>query len=142
MSTSDAVPGATSLARSLIERVKKQRDLLQSLAEHTAAVSVRVTSRDQSVSAEVDAHGALAGLWLGPSASRLGADVLAKLIVETAQEAARHAAERHAFLYHEFNMRMSALNETPLTCWDGTSFVPGAAPAEQKSTGGPRPPTD
>ena len=37
-------PGSSSLARSLIERVKQQRDLMQSLAEHTAAVSVRVTS--------------------------------------------------------------------------------------------------
>lgn len=118
-------PGSTSLARSLIERVKQQRDLMQSLAEHTAAVSVRVTSRDQSVSAEVDANGALSGLWLGPSAARMGADALAKLIVETSQEAARHASERHAFLFQEFNTRMEALNKTPLTCWDGSIFVPG-----------------
>lgn len=125
MNTPDVTPGGTSLARSLIERVKKQRDLLQSLAEHTNSVSVRVTSRDQSVSAEVDAHGALTGLWLGASAPRLGADVLAKLIVETAHEAARHASERHAFLIQEFNARMDALQETPLTCWDGSTFVPG-----------------
>lgn len=117
-------PG-TSLAASLLARVRKQRDLMQSLAEHTAAVSVRVTSRDQSVSAEVDAHGALSGLWLGPSAARLGADALAKLIVDTAQEASRHAMERHAFLFNEFNTRMAELEKTPLTCWDGSTFVPG-----------------
>ncbi|ORB48952.1 hypothetical protein BST43_24010 [Mycobacteroides saopaulense] len=124
-------PG-TSLAASLLARVRKQRDLMQSLAEHTAAVSVRVTSRDQSVSAEVDAHGALSGLWLGSSAARLGADVLAKLIVDTAQEAARHAMERHAFLFKEFNARMAELEKTPLTCWDGSTFVPGEDPDAEK----------
>lgn len=128
----EPVPGGTSLARSLIERVKKQRDLMQSLAEHTGSVSVRVTSRDQSVAAEVDAQGALTGLWLGPSASRLGADVLAKLIVDTSQEAARHAMERHAFLFKEFHARMAELEKSPLTCWDGSNFTPGEAPPEQE----------
>lgn len=116
-----------SLAQSLIARVKKQRDLMQSLAEHSGSVSVRVTSRDQSVSAEVDAHGALTGLWLGPSSARLGADALAKLVVDTAQEAARHALERHAFLHKEFHTRMDELAQSPLTCWDGSTFVPGAS---------------
>lgn len=126
-----SAPG-TSLAASLLARVRKQRDLMQALAEHTAAVSVRVTSRDQSVSAEVDAHGALSGLWLGPSAARLGAEVLAKLIVDTAQEAARHALERQAFLFKEFSTRMAELEKMPLTCWDGSAFVPGEDPEIQK----------
>ena len=25
----------------------------------------------------------------------------------------------------QFNTRMEALNKTPLTCWDGSIFVPG-----------------
>ncbi|BBZ84289.1 Uncharacterised protein [Mycobacteroides abscessus subsp. bolletii] len=126
-----SAPG-TSLAASLLARVRKQRDLMQALAEHTAAVSVRVTSRDQSVSAEVDAHGAPSGLWLGPSAARLGAEVLAKLIVDTAQEAARHAMERQVFLFNEFNTRMADLEKMPLTCWDGSTFVPGEDSEMQK----------
>lgn len=115
----------TSLAESLLEVARKQRDLLQSLGEHCNSISVKVTSRDQSVSAEVDASGALTGLWLNPPATKLGADALAKLIVETAQAAARTALERQNYLYSEFNTRMQELQKTPLTCWDGSTFVPG-----------------
>lgn len=117
----------TSLAESLLEVAKRQRDLMQALGEHCNAISVRVASRDQSVSAEVDATGAMTGLWLNPQAARLGADALAKLIVETAQAAARLALERQNYLFNEFNTRMQELQKTPLTCWDGTTFVPGQA---------------
>lgn len=115
----------TSLAESLLEVARKQRDLMHALSEHCNAISVRVSSRDQSVSAEVDATGALTGLWLKPQATRLGADALAKLIVETAQAAAQLALERQNFLMNEFNTRMSELRKTPLTCWDGSTFVIG-----------------
>ncbi|MEZ0363571.1 YbaB/EbfC family nucleoid-associated protein [Mycobacterium sp. pUA109] len=118
----------TSLAQSLMARMRKQRDLMQALGEHCKSISVRVTSRDQSVSAEVTASGEMTGLWLGPSATRLGADALAKLIVETAQAASRLALERQNFLIKEFNSRMAELQETPLTCWDGSTFVPNQLP--------------
>jgi DNA-binding protein YbaB len=114
----------TSLAHSLIERVIKQRDLVQSMTEETKSISVRVTSRDRAVSAEVDGLGALTGLWLGPPATRLEADALAKLIVDTAQEAARMAMERYAFLMQEFTTRMEELQKAPLTRWDGTVIQP------------------
>jgi DNA-binding protein YbaB len=114
----------TSLAQSLIDRVIKQRELLQSMTEETNSISVRVTSRDRSVSAEVDGLGALTGLWLGPPATRLDADALAKLIVDTAQEAARMATERYAFLMQEFTTRMEELQKEPLTRWDGTVIQP------------------
>lgn len=115
----------TSLAQSVLARAAKQRDLLQALSEHSNSISVRVTSRDKSVSAEVDATGALTGLWLEPQASRLGADKLAALIIETAQAAARLVLARQSFLIEEFNTRMAELEKTPLTCWDGSTFVPG-----------------
>jgi DNA-binding protein YbaB len=114
----------TSLAHSLIERVIKQRDLLQSMTEETNSIAVRVTSKDKSVSAEVNGVGSLTGLWLGPPATRLDADALAKLIIETAQEAARLAAERYAFLLKEFTSRMDEFQKTPLTRWDGAVFQP------------------
>jgi DNA-binding protein YbaB len=114
----------TSLASSLIERVKKQRDLMQSMTEETNSISARVTSKDRAVSAAVDGRGSLTGLWLGPPATRMEADALAKLIVETAQEAARVAAERYAFLVKEFTTRMEELQQTPLTRWDGSVIQP------------------
>lgn len=115
----------TGLADSLIDRIVKQRDLVAAMNDHCKSISARVTSRDQNVSVEVDGNGAMTGLWLGPGAHRLGADALAKLIVETAQAAAGVAAERHRFLSEEFSNRMSELRLAPLTRWDGTTFEPG-----------------
>ena len=118
----------TSLAESLLAVAKKQRDLMQSFGEQSKTISVKVSSRDKSVSAEVNAAGTLTGLWLSPSASKLGADALAKLIVETAQAAARLVVERQGFLVKELIARMQELRQTPLTCWDGSTFVPDAQP--------------
>ena len=60
------------LADSLIARVVKQRDLLQAMDEHCKSISARVTSRDHSVSVEVDGFGTMTGLWLGDNAYRNG----------------------------------------------------------------------
>lgn len=114
----------TSLAQSVIARAIKQRDLLQSMTEQTRAITARVTSRNRAVSAEVDGLGQLVGLWLGPPASGLDPDVLAKLIVDTAHAAATVAAERHAFLLKEFTARMDELQKAPLVRTDGTIVQP------------------
>jgi DNA-binding protein YbaB len=114
----------TGLADALIARLIKQRDLVQMMDEHCQSISARVTSRDQNVSVEVDGLGAMTGLWLGPNANKLGQDALAKLIVETAQAAARVAADRQKFLTEEFNARMRELRQAPMTGWDGTTFEP------------------
>jgi hypothetical protein len=114
----------TGLADSLIARIVRQRDLVAAMDDHCKSIAARVTSRDQNVSVEVDGYGAMTGLWLGPSAHRLGADALAKLIVETAHAAARVAADRQGFLSEEFGRRMNELRQAPLTRWDGTSFEP------------------
>jgi hypothetical protein len=117
----------TGLADSLIARIVRQRDLVAAMDDHCMSIAARVTSRDQNVSVEVDGYGAMTGLWLGPSAHRLGADALAKLIVETAHAAARVAADRQGFLSEEFGRRMNELRQAPLTRWDGTSFEPDRA---------------
>jgi hypothetical protein len=117
----------TGLADSLIARIVRQRDLVAAMDDHCTSIAARVTSRDQNVSVEVDGYGAMTGLWLGPSAHRLGADALAKLIVETAHAAARVAAARQRFLSEEFSRRMNELRQAPLTRWDGTSFEPDRA---------------
>lgn len=114
----------SGLADSVIARLIKQRDLVQSMDEHCQSISARVTSRDENVSVEVDGLGAMTGLWLGPNAHKLGPDALAKLIVETAQAAAKVAADRQKYLTGEFGRRMRELEHAPLTRWDGTTFEP------------------
>lgn len=117
----------TGLADSLIARIVKQRDLVQAMDEHYKSISARVTSRDQNVSVEVDALGSMTGLWLGPNSHKLGPDALARLIVDTAQAAARVAVARQKYLTEEFSNRMRELRQTPLTRWNGTTFEPDGA---------------
>jgi hypothetical protein len=117
----------TGLADSLIARIIKQRDLVAAMNDHCKSISARVTSRDHNVSVEVDGLGSMTGLWLGPNAHQLGADALARLIVETAQAGARVAADRQRFLSEEFSNRMGELRQAPLTRWDGTTFEPDPA---------------
>jgi DNA-binding protein YbaB len=112
------------LADSVIARMVMQRDLLQAMEEQCKSISARVASADNSVSVEVDGLGAMTGLWLRPQALKLGPDLLAKLIVDTAQAAARVSLDRHNFLITEFDRRMRALADTPLTRWDGTTIGP------------------
>lgn len=114
----------TGLADSLIGRIRKQRDLVQAMDEHCRSISAQVTSRDGNVRAEVDGMGAMTGLWLGPAAHKLGADALAKLIVETASAAAKVATARQQYLSQEFAQRMQELRQAPLTRWDGGTFEP------------------
>ncbi|MGV0744148.1 YbaB/EbfC family nucleoid-associated protein [Mycolicibacterium sp. XJ870] len=114
----------TGLADSLIARIRKQRDLVAAMDEHCQSISARVTSRDENVSVEVDGLGAMTGLWLGPAAHKLGADALAKLIVETAGAAAQVAAGRQRYLSQEFATRLHELQQAPLTRWDGGTFEP------------------
>jgi hypothetical protein len=114
----------TGLADSVLNRILKQRNLVQAMDEHCKSIAARVTSRDQNVSVEVDGFGAMTGLWLGPAAHTLGPAALAKLIVETAQAAARVAADRQNYLTQEFNKRLTELQKEPLTGWDGSTFEP------------------
>ncbi|HET6733217.1 YbaB/EbfC family nucleoid-associated protein [Mycobacterium sp.] len=114
----------TGLADSLIARIIKQRHLMAAMDDHCKSISARVTSRDQNVSVEVDGLGAMTGLSLGPGAHALGAEALAKLIVETARAAAGVAADRQKYLTQEFSSRLQDLKQTPLNRWDGTTFEP------------------
>jgi DNA-binding protein YbaB len=112
------------LADSVIARITMQRDLMQAMDEHCKSISARVTSPDKTVSVQVDGLGSMTGLWLGESAYRNGADALAQLIVDTARVAAKIAMDRQSFLLKEFNDRMSALQQAPLTRRDGSTFQP------------------
>ena len=118
------------LADNLVARIVEQRDLLRSMNDHCNSISARVTSRDQSVSVEVDGLGTMTGLTLGDNAYRHGTEGLAKLIVDTAGAAAKVAMDRRNFLVKEFNARMTKLEQTPLKKWDGTVFEPTESPRD------------
>jgi DNA-binding protein YbaB len=111
----------SGLAGSLIARMLAQRDLLQEFADRSSALFVYTASPDELVSVEVDGLGSMTGLWLDPDAPALDPDALAKLIVDTAVVAARDAQDRQDALLNELNDRIHALQETPLTRWDGTT---------------------
>lgn len=113
------------LADSLLARIGRQRDLIQALDQHCKSISVRVTSRCKAVSVEVNGQGEMTGLWLGDNAYHNGSGALAKLIVDTAAAAAKTATDRQTYLIKEFTERMIALQRTPLTRSDGTTFQPG-----------------
>jgi hypothetical protein len=71
---------SSELADSVIARTVDQRDLMASMLEHCKSISARVTSRDRSVSVEVDGLGAMTGLWLGEFTERLSTLQQAPLI--------------------------------------------------------------
>ncbi|WP_301123811.1 MULTISPECIES: YbaB/EbfC family nucleoid-associated protein [Mycolicibacterium] len=112
------------LAGSLVERIIKQRDLMQAMSEHYRSTSARVTSKDQSVSVEVDGIGTLKGLWIADNAFRHGPEALARLIVDTAAAAAKVALDRQNFLVEQFNSELAGLQASGLKKWDGTIFTP------------------
>ena len=112
------------LADSVIARIVKQRDLMSAMHDHCKSISARVTSRDKTVSVEVDGLGAMTGLWLAESAYRNGPDALAKLIVDTADAAAKVAMARQSFLVKEFTEQLTALQQAPLARRDGSTFRP------------------
>ncbi|MFW0784081.1 YbaB/EbfC family DNA-binding protein [Gordonia sp. CPCC 206044] len=80
-------------------RARTHLDRLSALAERYAAISVRETSPDERVTAEVDGVGALTGLWLAPGACD---DDLGPRIVEVATAAAHLALARRALITAEF----------------------------------------
>ena len=97
------------LVDTVLERLAAQHDLLRAISEQCVQLSVRVTSRDRSVSVQVDGFGAMTGLWLGESAYRNGPDALAALIVETAHAAAQVVVDRQRRLLAGVIERLAAL---------------------------------
>lgn len=113
----------TGLADSLVARIVQQRNLLAAMDEHCQSLRAQVTSRDGNVSVEVDGRCALTGLWLSPSSYQLGGEALAQLIVDTANAAATVIVRRQNVLTADFAARMTALQDVPLTNWNGETSV-------------------
>lgn len=113
-----------TLANSVLARIEKQRDLMESLQAQTAGIRVRVSSPDKVVTVEVDGVGAMTGLWLGPGITRHTDSSLSALIVETAQHAARASLHRRNTLIQEFTDQFGRRQNEPLERWDGTTATP------------------
>ena len=90
-------------------RARAQLDGLREVNEKLAAISVRETSPDDRVTAEVDGVGALTGLWFGATAPDLGATELGNLVVATASAAAAAAFTRRAEVLEDFNESFTEL---------------------------------
>jgi DNA-binding protein YbaB len=104
----------TSQVDRAVHNARKHRELYEAMIEQCQSISVRVTSRDRSVSAEANGLGSLTGLWLAPSASRLDPKVLAGLIVETTHGAAQVATKRYSQILEEFTSRMRDLQHATM----------------------------
>ncbi|MCH5642225.1 MULTISPECIES: YbaB/EbfC family nucleoid-associated protein [unclassified Gordonia (in: high G+C Gram-positive bacteria)] len=84
-------------------RAQAQLNGLHEFSEKLGSIAVRATSPDDLVTAEVDANGALTGLWLASGANELGATRLGEQIVATAAMAAQRAFAQRAAATDEFN---------------------------------------
>ncbi|RPA58081.1 YbaB/EbfC family DNA-binding protein [Gordonia oryzae] len=113
-----------TLANSVLARIEKQRDLMESLQAQTTGIRVRVSSPDKVVTVEVDGVGAMTGLWLGPGITRHTDSSLSMLIVETAQHAARASLHRRNNLIKEFTDQFGRQQNEALERWDGTVTTP------------------
>lgn len=107
------------LADSVLARIIRQRDLVRVMSEQCESLTARVSSRDGTVTVEVDGSGSMTGLWLTEGASHRGADLLSRHIVETADAAARVVQARQQILLREFTNRMAALQQSRLPRSDG-----------------------
>lgn len=92
----------TGLADDVVGRLARARDQLADLNDQIAAVKVRVSSRDRSVSVEVDGTGSMTALTIRSAATRLAADELADLIVNIARTAAEAAVDQQRLLVERF----------------------------------------
>ncbi|WP_279102762.1 YbaB/EbfC family nucleoid-associated protein [Gordonia bronchialis] len=113
-----------TLANSVLARIEKQRDLMETLNSETTAIRVRVSSPDKVVTVEVDGVGAMTGLWLSPGITKHTDTSLSALIIETAQHAARASLQRRNQLVQEFTARFADQQAEGLERWDGTTVVP------------------
>lgn len=90
-------------------RANAQLDRMYDVSERLGAITVRETSTDDLVTAEVDAVGALTGLWLADGANELGPTRLGEQIVATAALAAQRVFGQRATITEEFTTTFGEL---------------------------------
>ncbi|MEU2034652.1 YbaB/EbfC family nucleoid-associated protein [Nocardia amamiensis] len=84
-------------------RVHRQLNRMRDLADQMAAVRVRETSPDGSVTAVVDGNGALVDLVLSGAIAKLSPAEFERILVSTAASAARRAFAERGALVTSFN---------------------------------------
>ncbi|WP_040804951.1 YbaB/EbfC family nucleoid-associated protein [Nocardia concava] len=87
----------------LLERVNQQLETLEATLDGLAQVRARFTSEDRSVTAEVDADGALTGLWLAESVTSRSPGEVSRLILWACQQAAQEATTQRALIVERLN---------------------------------------
>ena len=113
---------AAGLANSQIGRILRQCDLIQAMDQHFKTISVRVTSRHETVGLQVEELGSVTGLWRG---SRDIAMALSySLIIDAAPAAANVAMDQEQHLLKEFRDRLIELHWQLLTRTDGSTYHP------------------
>lgn len=91
----------------LMARANGQLEALYGVQESIGTLRIAEESDDGHVRVEVDGSGGLVGLWLSPTAARLGAAGLAQVIVATATTAAHRALAARASLTADFLARFA-----------------------------------
>ncbi|TSE02041.1 YbaB/EbfC family nucleoid-associated protein [Skermania sp. ID1734] len=81
----------TASMQTLIDSAESARESLAAAQEQLRAVRTRCTTGNGAVTAEVDSHGALCGLWLDESITESDPDGVGALIIEAAHRAAAAA---------------------------------------------------
>ncbi|MEC3954835.1 YbaB/EbfC family nucleoid-associated protein [Nocardia sp. CDC153] len=103
----------------LLDRVNQQLETLEATLHGLAQVRARFTAEDHSVTAEVDADGALTGLWLAESVTARSPSEVSRLILWACQQAASEATAQRSRI-------IARLNESIRTPADISGHVGGS----------------
>ncbi|GAB2566496.1 YbaB/EbfC family nucleoid-associated protein [Nocardia heshunensis] len=87
----------------LLDRVNQQLETLEATLHGLSQVRARFSADDRSVTAEVDADGALTGLWLSESVTSRSPAELSRLILWACQQAAQEATAQRARIVARLN---------------------------------------
>lgn len=87
----------------LVERATARLESLESSLGALEQIRARFATKDGAVTAEVDGHGALVGLWLDESISEMPAKDVSKLITWAGQQAAQLAGAERSRIIESLN---------------------------------------
>ncbi|APB01362.1 hypothetical protein [Nocardia seriolae] len=94
----------------LLERVNRQLETLEATLQGLSQVRARFTAEDRSVTAEVDADGALTGLWLAESMTTRSPVEVSRLILWACQQAALEATVQRSRIVARLNDSLISRN--------------------------------
>lgn len=95
----------------LIQGVNDKLEVLEATLHGLGEVRGRCAAEDGSVTAEVDAEGALTGLWLAESVTTRAPAEVSRLILWVAQQAAAEATAQRSRIIARLNEALSPISE-------------------------------